>query len=113
MIYRSKYGSKKITVDGITYDSKKEYARHCELKLMERAGVISGLKRQVKYQLLPSQKDPETGKVIERPVVYVADFEYIENDRKVVEDTKGFRTKDYVLKRKLMLYIHGIRIREV
>lgn len=112
MIYRSKYGSKKITVDGITYDSKKEYARHCELKLLERAGVISGLKRQVKYQLLPSQKDA-TGKVIERPVVYVADFEYIENDRKVTEDVKGVRTKEYIIKRKLMLYMHGVRIREV
>ena len=107
----SKYGSRKITVDGITFDSRKEYFRWHELSLLEKAGVVSQLQRQVKFELLPSQR--VAGKVVERPVHYVADFVYQENGQTVVEDTKGFKTKDYILKRKMMLYIHGIRIREV
>ena len=107
----SKYGSRKITVDGMTFDSRKEYLRFCELSLLEKAGVVTGLKRQVRFELIPSQK--MNGKVVERPVHYVADFVYQENGQTVVEDTKGFKTKDYILKRKMMLHIHGIRIREV
>ena len=110
----SKYGAKKITYDGITFDSMREAQRWCELKLLQRGKVISDLQRQVKFELLPSQNG-ECGKVIERPVHYIADFVYIENKtgRKIVEDAKGIRTKEYVLKRKMMLYFHGIRIREV
>lgn len=107
----SKYGSRKITVDGITFDSRKEYFRWHELSLLAKAGVVSELQRQVKFELIPSQK--VDGKVVERPVHYVADFVYQENGQKIVEDTKGVKTKDYIIKRKLMLYIHGIRIREV
>lgn len=107
----SKYGSRKITVDGITFDSRKEYFRWHELSLLAKAGVVSELQRQVKFELLPSQR--VAGKVVERPVHYVADFVYQENGQTVVEDTKGFKTKDYILKRKMMLYMHGIRIREV
>lgn len=107
----SKYGSRKITVDGITFDSRKEYFRWHELSLLERAGVIHGLQRQVRFELIPSQK--VDGKVVERPVHYVADFVYQENGQTVVEDVKGVKTKDYILKRKMMLYLHGIRIREV
>lgn len=106
-----KYGNRKITKDGITFDSMKEYKRFCELNLLERAGEITELQRQVKFLLIPSQKID--GKVVERPVNYIADFVYWENGQMVVEDTKGFKTKDYILKRKLMLHVHGIRIREV
>lgn len=79
--------------------------------LLERAGAIQGLKRQVRFELIPSQR--YDGKVIERPVRYIADFTYTENGNLVVEDVKGMRTKDYILKRKMMLYLCGIRIREV
>lgn len=106
----SKYHAHKVTVDGITFDSKKEARRWSELKLMESAGIITDLRRQVTFQLLPSQKgDGRT----ERPAKYVADFVYQENGKTVVEDTKGMKTRDYILKRKIMLFIHGITIKEV
>lgn len=107
----SKYYSKKITVNGITYDSRKEAKRHQELLLLQRAGRISDLKTQVKFELLPSQRID--GKVAERPVFYVADFAYQQDGKTVVEDTKGFRTREYTIKRKMMLYFHGIRIKEI
>ena len=107
----SKYGSRKVTRDGITFDSQKEYKRFCELRLLERAGKVTDLQRQVKFELIPSQK--VDGKVVERAVNYVADFVYEQDGKTVVEDTKGFKTKDYIIKRKLMLYVHGIRIVEV
>ena len=118
---KSKYKSRKITHDGIVFDSVKEYRRYCELLLLEKAGAITDLKRQVKFALLPVQyemtKDPKTGKAkktcLERECSYIADFVYTENGEKVVEDTKGFKTKDYILKRKMMLYFHGIKIKEV
>lgn len=78
---------------------------------MEKAGEIKNLKRQVKFSLLPSQKI--NGKVVERPVVYIADFVYEQNGKTIVEDAKGHRTKDYILKRKLMLFFNGIAIKEV
>lgn len=109
----AKYHNRKITRDGETFDSVKEYRRWCELKLMERAGVIKDLKRQVKFELIPSQRDSKTKKVIERACDYVADFVYWKDHQFVVEDTKGFKTKDYIIKRKLMLWLHGIRIQEV
>ena len=108
----SKYNAQKTTVDGITYDSRKEAQRAQELRLMLRAGIISNLREQVPYELIPAQKN-EYGKVIERAVVYKADFVYDENGKTVVEDVKGVITKEFVIKRKLMLYEYGIRIREV
>ena len=108
----SKYNSKKTVVDGQTFDSKKEARRYQELLLMENAGVIKNLSRQVKFVLIPSQRD-ENGKVIERECSYKADFKYEEDGKTVVEDVKGYRTKEYIIKRKLMLYQYGIRIREV
>ena len=81
--------------------------------MLEDAGIIHDLKRQVKFELLPSPRDLITGKVIERPVSYIADFVYFEGDRLIVEDVKGIRTKDYILKRKMLVYFHGIRIKEV
>jgi hypothetical protein len=119
---RNKYHSKKITVNGNTFDSQKEYRRFCELSLLLRAGAITELKRQVEFELIPTQREPDTvgvrggikpGKVIEHAVKYVADFVYKENGKLVVEDTKGFRTKDYIIKRKLMLWVHKIRIKEI
>lgn len=107
----SKYNNRKVTVDGLVFDSRKEYIRYRELALLQRAGQVSDLKRQVKFELIPSQK--VGGKVVERACTYVADFVYTENGKTVVEDTKGFRTKEYIIKRKLMLFVHGIKVREV
>lgn len=106
-----KYKNKKVKYDGMVFDSLKEYNRYKELKLLERAGAIEDLRTQVKYILIPSQY--LNGKCVERECSYIADFVYIENGEKVVEDTKGFKTKDYIIKRKLMLFIHGIKITEV
>ena len=110
----SKYHSRKVTVDGITFDSAKEARRYGELKLLEKAGEIYDLQRQVPFVVIPEQKD-ENGKVIEREVKYIADFTYKEKGslRRTVEDTKGLKTKEYIIKRKLMLWRNGIRIKEV
>lgn len=105
----------------MSFDSVKEYRRFCELSLLEKAGAITELQRQVEFELIPVQREPNTigvrggikqGKVIEKKCSYIADFVYTENGEKVVEDTKGFKTKDYIIKRKLMLWVHGIRIKE-
>lgn len=123
---RNKYGNKKtITAEG-TFDSQKEYDRWCELQLMERAGKIHDLFRQVSFELIPAQYETyeriseKTGKklkdgrrCIEKSCVYIADFIYWEGDRMIVEDTKGVRTEGYIIKRKLMLHKLGIRISEV
>lgn len=106
-----KYGNKKTEVDGLVFDSSKEANRWAELKLMQTAGVISKLERQVPFELIPSQK--RFGKVVERPVKYVADFVYEQDGETIVEDTKGMKTKEYIIKRKLMLWEFGIMIKEV
>lgn len=106
-----KYHAKKTELDGITFDSRKEAQRYAELRLLERSGAIHNLRRQVRYELIPAQK--KDGKTIERACHYIADFVYTENGKTVVEDVKGYRTKEYVLKRKLMLQVHGIEVREV
>lgn len=108
---QNKYHNQKVIFDGIKFDSKKEAKRYRELCLMKRAGVITDLELQKQYALIPAQK--LNGKVVERAVVYKADFAYKEDGVQVVEDTKGVKTKDYIIKRKLMLWIYGIRIREV
>lgn len=108
----SKYNARKVKTQEGTFDSMKEYHRWCELKLLQRAGKISNLKRQVRFLLLPSQKDAQTGKVIERELTYVADFVYKKGAETVVEDAKGVRTDVYKIKKKLMLYFYGIRITE-
>lgn len=109
----SKYNNKKTIIDGQVFDSRKEAKRFQELVLLENVGAIENLSRQVKFVLIPSQRDEATGKVIERECSYRADFEYTEDGKTVVEDVKGFRTKEYILKRKMMLWKYGIRIREV
>lgn len=110
--YNKKYNNIIITLNGIKYDSKKEARRHQELLLLQRAGKITELQRQVKYVLIPSQRID--GKVVERECSYIADFVYqdAESGQTVVEDTKGFKTKDYIIKRKLMLHKYGVKIVE-
>lgn len=114
LFQQSKYGNRKTEVDGIVFDSKHEAHRWIELKYMERAGLISDLKRQVRFELLPCQYD-ERDRVVERSITYIADFVYMENGKKVVEDAKSSATKTdvYKIKKKLMLWRHGIRIKEV
>ena len=107
----NKYRNKKVICDGIKFDSKKEAARYKELKLLERAGLIHNLELQKEFELIPSQRI--NGKCIERACKYKADFCYIENGKTVVEDTKGMKTPDYIIKRKLMLFIHGIQVKEI
>lgn len=115
-----KYRNKKVVFDGVTFDSIKEKNRYVELKLLERAGEISNLQRQVKFTLIPAQyemvadeKGKAKRKVAEREVSYIADFSYYENGFLVVEDVKGVKTKDYIIKRKMMRYLKGIKISEV
>lgn len=125
----SKYGNiKRRTADGILHDSTKEARRWNELKLLERAGHIKGLQRQVKYILVPKQEvayeriSPKTGKrlkdgvrTLEQECAYIADFVYqdAKTGELIVEDTKGVRTKEYIIKRKLMLWLYGISIKEL
>lgn len=110
--HSNKYRNKKVTVGGKTFDSKKEYTRYCELSLLEKAGVITDLQTQIKFVLIPTQKG-RNGKVVERECSYIADFVYCQNGDKIVEDTKGFKTPEYKIKRKLMRFIHNIAIKEV
>lgn len=108
---RNKYHAKKCEWDGEVFDSKKELQRYKELKLLEKAGEIQNLRRQVKYVLIPSQRID--GKVVEREVAYKADFVYEADGETVVEDAKGVKTTDYIIKRKMMLLFYNIRIKEV
>lgn len=107
----SKYSNEKTVIDGIAFDSRKEANRYWELRMLERAGKISELRRQVPFELIPAQR--RDGKLVERPVKYIADFTYKENGEEIVEDAKGVRTKEYVIKRKLMLWEFGIRVKEI
>lgn len=123
----SKYHSKKVKVGEETFDSTKEYRRFSELKLLQRAGKISELRRQVKFVLIPTQREPDVvgprggvkeGKAIEYECAYIADFVYVNGKGEtVVEDVKGYKKGAaydlFVIKRKLMLYVHGIRIQEI
>lgn len=125
----SKYHSRRTVYDGIIFASAKEARRWQELKLMQAAGEIAGLERQYKFVLLPAQREPSNGtysrgkrkgqpkqgRVIEKECSYYADFVYTDRrtGKLVVEDTKGVRTEAYKIKRKLMLYVHGIIIKEV
>lgn len=127
---KNKYHNKKIIKDGQVFDSLKEYRRFCELALLQRAGQITNLQRQVPFELIPAQfqeiqtgefykrgerkGQPKTKRIcIENSVVYKADFVYTEKGKMVVEDAKGFKTTDFILKRKMMLYFHNIKIKEV
>lgn len=114
----NKYGATRVG----NHASKKEHRRAAQLAIMQKAGVISNLQEQVSYELIPAQyeergtdlKGRPVRVLLERACRYVADFVYTDSDgNKVVEDTKGVRTKEYIIKRKLMLYKHGIKIREI
>ena len=109
----NKYGNKKVKVDGKIFDSVREANRYMELRLLERGRKIRDLELQKPFILIPAQY--EGSKCVERACKYVADFYYfdIEKNRYVCEDTKGMRTKDYIIKRKLMLKVFGIKITEI
>lgn len=123
----AKYHNRKVrTIDGFIHDSKREARRWVELKLLESAGHIKDLKRQVKFVLIPAQHEEsiigkrggvKKGKLLEREVSYIADFVYNENGKMVVEDAKGYKGGGsysvFTIKRKLMRYIHGIDVKEV
>ena len=123
----NKYHNKKYLRDGILFDSRKEARRYVELKAMQNAGIIQDLQLQVKYVLIPTQREFcneiyksgrrkgcfKQGKILERECSYIADFVYWENGKIVVEDVKGMRTEAYKIKRKLMLKEYGIRVKEV
>lgn len=104
-----KYHARKTTVDGITFDSRKEADRYLVLKGMEEDGLIEDLRRQVRYELVPAFD--VNGKHY-RPVYYVADFVYREDGQEVVEDVKGMITDVYRLKSKLFARRYGMSIKE-
>jgi len=121
---KNKYNAKSVEYDGIKFDSQKEALRYKELSYLLSEGIITDLRRQVKYLLIPTQREPDTigarggvkqGKLLERECSYIADFVYtvVETGETVVEDTKGFKTKEYAIKKKLMLFVYGIRIKEI
>lgn len=127
----TKYHARKVTVGDVTYDSQKEFNRWCDLKSLERAGLISGLQRQVKYVLIPTQREAyerygksgrrlkDGEKVLERECAYIADFTYMDNTTRklIVEDVKGYQKGKaydlFVIKRKLMLERFGVRVHEI
>ena len=111
MQVKAKYNNKKTVVDGITFDSMREAKRYSELKLLERGNCISDLRLQVSYELIPAQTG---GLRKELPTKYIADFVYFDNElnKTIIADTKGVKTKDYVIKRKLMKFM-GYEITEV
>lgn len=126
MGYRNKYNATKALVDGNVFDSRKEAQRFLELSVLEKAGEIINLRRQVKFLLIPAQREPDTtgpkggvkrGKVIEREISYIADFVYERNGETVVEDVKGYRGGAgyslFKIKKKLMLYFNNIIVIEV
>jgi hypothetical protein len=111
-----KYRNQKQKTKQGTFDSKKEHSRYGELKILEEAGIISALQTQVWFEVVPRQIDEKTGKVTERASRYIADFVYMQDGKMVVEDTKSPITRmepAYVLKRKLMLLVHGVKIVEL
>ena len=124
----NKYGAHQVTLaSGKKYASKKEYRRGQQLRLLQQAGKITDLQEQVKFVLIPAQYQEiprvskKTGKpikpykqLLERELAYVADYVYtdVATGERIVEDCKGFRTEGYILKRKAMLWIHGVRIKE-
>jgi len=99
---RSKYNSRKVVVDGIIFDSRKEANKYCELLLLKKAGEIAEIELQPVFELQPAFVTPQGKKV--RAITYRADFRVTYHDgRHVVIDTKGYRTKEYLLKKKMFL----------
>lgn len=121
---KSKYGNKKAKADGKVFDSKAERSRYHTLHMLEKAGEISDLRMQVPFEIIPAvyeteevqlkTKTKQVQKLVQRATHYVADFVYKDADGNVVvEDAKGFRTKEYLLKKKMMRAFLGITIQEV
>lgn len=107
-----KYGNTRVEDAGITFDSKAEHKRWQYLVMLEKAREISNLRLQVSFELIPAQMTPSGKKI--RPTTYIADFCYDDSSgRPVCEDVKGVETPEYRLKKKLMLHVHGIEIKEV
>jgi hypothetical protein len=100
---RSKYGAEKVELEGMKFDSRKEAKRYTDLRLMEKAGDIANLKRQVPYELVVAFTLIAT---------YKADFVYLKDGKEVVEDVKGYKTEIYKIKKKLMKACHGIEVLE-
>lgn len=109
---KNKYHNNKVYAEGKKFDSQAEWRRYNELLMLQCVGDISKLRCQVKFHLLPEITDSE-GRVLETAINYYADFVYEQDGKTVVEDVKGFRTPEYRIKRHLMLWIHGIKIREI
>jgi hypothetical protein len=108
----NKYRNKKTVYQNMTFDSKAEVARWCELGLLERAGKISGLSRQVPFELAPKVKLEGAWRT--SPALrYFADFVYfdLEEGKTIIEDVKGTMTDAFKIKRHLMATVHGIQIR--
>ena len=121
---KSKYGNKKVAYDGMEFDSKKEMYRYIRLKSMQEEGLISDLRMQVPFEIIPAvyeeetiqlkTKDKTVTKCVQRAVYYLADFVYRDKEgNEVVEDAKGMRTEKYLLKKKMMRAFLGITIKEV
>lgn len=107
---KKKFYNKPVEFQGEHFDSKKEFDRYGVLRLLQRGGQIANLRRQVKFVLIPAKKGEYRN---ERECAYIADFVYETPDGKlVVEDVKGMRTKEYIVKRKLMLQKYDISIKE-
>jgi CxxC motif-containing protein len=104
--HKSKYGNKKVVVDGIVFDSKREAVHYYRLKLMEKSGLITDLELQPEFEIIP-----KIGK--QRATKYRADFAYIQGGEKKIVDVKGMKTVVYRLKKKLMKHVHNIDIVEV
>lgn len=110
----NKYFNKKVIVDGIKFDSKKEAKRFTELKLLKKAGLIKELELQKVFEIQPKYTNNKGEHI--RAITYKADFFYYDNKRKIyiVEDTKGYRTDVYKLKKKLFEYVYpNLTIEEV
>ena len=123
---RNKYNAKRFEADGEMFDSKREYRRYLFLIHLVDTGQIKNLCRQVEYELIPIQREPDIitktgkhkpGRVIERKCSYIADFQYEQDGETVVEDVKGYRGGGayavFSIKRKLMLEKYGIKVLEV
>ena len=125
-IQRSKYKNTKVEYQGIKFDSKREMQRYIVLKDAESKGIIQDLQMQVKYELIPAvketyikhlkTKDKECERTLQLPITYTCDFAYVKDNELVVEDvkiSKSMLPKEYVLKKKMMFALKGIKIREI
>lgn len=109
----AKYHNKKVKINSITFDSKLEAQRYTELKLLEKNGYIKDLVLQPSYELIPTFK--KNNKTY-RKACYIADFSYYDNElgKTIVEDTKGFKTDVYLLKKKMFEYAYkDLTIKEI